>query len=620
MCKTLSRWTTLAGAVASMLAACTSTSAVERAEREHYPDDGLAHAPREEPDGGHEGHASPEPRWHDSRRGNVIFIHPDGSALNHWTAARIYWRGPDGFLQWDRLPEMAVYRGHMSDQLAATSEGGATTHAFGVKVQGPDSFGRDRGRPIRALSGFPGSILREAANRGHPVGVVNDGDVNGEPGTGAFLAETATRDEPNEQSLQILGGRPGFDGGTPEDITDGEPDPIVVLGGGEAFFLPEGTPQCTQAPTLDNPRLDCFVHLDPVDDRGPSRTDGRNLLQEAVDDGWIVIRTRCEFDALMQRLRRNRYDAPKVLGLFAADDIFNDEPEETLIQLGLVRAPCCDPLPPEGAKAGRLVAWGARFDDPVRPFSFDPPTAAEMSEMALLILDRRSRFIERKPFAVVLEVESVDNFANENNAIGTLRGLARADRVIGVARAFEQRRGRWHRECPSWQCAGSLILTAADSDASGLQVIGLRTVSGESNSNPVQCAIPGDVETCIVTDTNVNSTDLPGGDQLVEVDGIEGRNTRPFVAGPDALAEYRPFPQPLGTEGVAEERLPFAIAWVGTLDAAGGILSRSQGLNADLLRRRFYKRFDNTDVYRMMYLTLFGTLLPSAVGMPAPDR
>ena len=52
----------------------------------------------------------------------------------------------------------------MSDRLTGTSNGGATTHAFGVKVQGPDAYGRDRGRDILALSGYPGSFLITAAD------------------------------------------------------------------------------------------------------------------------------------------------------------------------------------------------------------------------------------------------------------------------------------------------------------------------------------------------------------------------------------------------------------------------------------------------------------------------
>lgn len=576
--------------------------------------------------------------------GNAVFIHPDGAGLSFFHAARMYWEGPDASLEWDKLPEMAAYRGHMSDQLVGTSNGGATAHAFGVKVQGPDSYGTDRGRDIRALSGYPGSLLREAANRGHPVGVVNDGDINGEPGTGAFLAETDNRNQANDHALQLLGGRPGFDGGTTDDITDGEPDPVVVLGGGERFFVPEqlqsdtdgdGRPDglCSEAPTLDAPQLDCFVHLDPVNSRGPARTDGRNLLQEAADDGWLVIRTRAEYDELRTRLADDARFAPKVLGLFAADDIFNDEEEEQLISVGLVRDPG-DPPPPEGERAGRIVGWGATYDDPLRPYGFDPPTAAELSELALLILDRRSRYVERRPFALVIEVESTDNFANKNNAIGTLRALKRADDVIGVARDFERRDGWWRAERRR-RGYRTMLITAADSDASGFQVLAVRPVATDTPFNPITCLTvpdPNPRSVCdesggLVSRTTVNPQFSSSGPPSVNVDGVEGWDTAPFEAAPDALLEHRPFPDEdesgrgsFGGGTIRDEPLQFAVAWTSAPDAAGGILTRAQGLNASLLRTRYSERFDNTDVYRMMYRTLFGEHLPTGVGRPAQDR
>jgi len=558
----------------------------------------------------------------DSRSGNVIFIHPDGAGLSHWSAARMYWQGPDGSLQWDKLPHMAVYRGHLADQLTATSNGAATTHAFGVKVQGPDSFGRDRGRPIRALSGYPGSILREAAFRGHPVGVVNDGHVIAEPGTGAFLAETDNRGQTQDQALQILGGRPGFDGGTPGNINDGEPDPVVVLGGGERDFLPTGTPMCMDAVTPD-----CAVHTDPLTGAGPGRGDGRNLIREAVEDGWTVIRTRGEFEALSQRLKTHPRYAPKVLGLFAADDTFNDEEEEELIGKGMLRSSAAPP-PPEGPRAGRLLCWGSPYGSK----GFNPPSAAEMTALALTILDRRSRLYEKKPFILVTEVESTDNFANRNNAIGTLRALRRADAVIGVARDFENRSGR--RQAP---IAGfpTLLLTAADSDASGLQVLALRTPAVESLYNPIACEkrpMPNPRGECLrsgntVTDTAVNPKFSEFRERGMAVDGIEGRGTAPFLAGPDALLDRRPFADrdssglnSYGGGSVPASSLPFAVVWAAVPDLAGGILSRAQGLNAERLRREFFERFDNTDVYRLMYATLFGEDLPTAVGTPAADR
>lgn len=598
--------------------------------------------------------------------GNVIFLHPDGTALNHWHAGRMYWEGPDGILQWDKLREMAIYRGHMSDNLTGTSNGGATAHAFGVKVQGPGSYGTDRGLPIFALSGYPGSILREAANKGYPTGLVNDGDVNGEPGTGAFAVETISRGDNTEAALQLLGGRPGFDNGT-DDIRDGEPDPVVVLGGGERFFLPEGIPQCTTAPSLADPQLDCFVHQRPEDFGGlPNRSDGRNLLEEAVADGWIVIRTRAEFDELFARIhnasRRSPYFAPKVLGLFAADDIFNDEEEEKLATDGatptaggLVRDPG-DPLPPEGEefgaeKIGPLVLWGAKLNDPNNPFSFNPPTVAEMGEMAIKILDRRSRYVERKPFFLVAEVESTDNFPNQNNGIGALRGLKRSDDLIGVARAFEQHRWPFGQDRYSRRKRfDTLVITAADSDGSGMQVMGLQAGDNNDFFNPLDCGItidansdPGSIPLpalCTVSVTGLNSTGLSGGTQVIEIDGIAGRLSPPFVAEPDAQLDFRPFPRgnAYGDDfgGISEPGRPlvFGIAWNAIPDMAGGVVTRAQGMNARLLSSRrpfrrgeppFYQRFDNTDIYRMAYLTLFGKRLPSSVGMereldPDPDR
>jgi len=169
--------------------------------------------------------------------GSVIFFHPDGTGLNHWNAARLYFKGLDGSLNWDRLPCMAAYRGHMANVITGTSNGGATTHAFGYKVDGLGSFGKDgdgnlnppTDRPILSLSGYPGSLMREAAKAGIPVGVVNDGHI-GEPGTGVFLAEVGNRNNWQESTRQMIQGRPGMNDATP----------WVIIGGGEADTLPAG--------------------------------------------------------------------------------------------------------------------------------------------------------------------------------------------------------------------------------------------------------------------------------------------------------------------------------------------------------------------------------------------
>ena len=518
--------------------------------------------------------------------GNMIFIHPDGTDAAYWEAGRIYWEGPDAVSQWDLLPEMTVYRGHMADQLDGTSNGGATVHAFGYKVDGPGSYGTDSGAPdvdagdvdppraIDALSGYSGSWLREAGNAGHPIGIVNDGDV-AEPGTGAFLAEVATRDDPNGIVQQVIEGRPGSD----------DQDPVVVMGGGEENFLPADTPYCSAEEIRSARRedrsisLDCLVHrpagatlTDDVPESGGTRTDGVNLLQTAEEKGYTVVRTRSEFSRLRAAVEAGDVDAGtlKVLGLFADEDIFNDEPEESLIARGLV-----DESVPASWRRTNLVLFGSEPGTP----GYRPPTAPQMNELGLTVLQAHAERTGR-PFGLVSEVESTDNFGNNNNGIGALLALRMANGVVGAARDFQS-------DHPQ-----TLVLTAADSSGGAPQVSGLNIDEG----------VPATVGTVPVnpTGTEADGEDVPQN----PLDGRYGRGTAPFRAAPDQFGQ----------------RLPFGLAWTGGPDFNGGIVTRAQGLNADLLDTTLYDRFDNVDVYRMAYLTLFGEALPYPTGRTAPSR
>lgn len=222
---------------------------------------------------------------------NVIFIHPDGAGITHWQAARFCWAGPDGELNWDRLPHVAVYRGHMADSLSATSNGGATTHAYGVKVPS-SAFGTDGAsgaRPVSA-SGKRQSIMHEAMERGIRTGLVNSGSII-EPGTACFVASAENRKNGEEITRQVV--ESGVD---------------VILSGGEEWLLPVG-------------------------EKGRHggegrRGDGRNLVEWARENGYAVVYTREELAALPGETRR-------VLGIFANEDTFNDMGEAELRAAGL---------------------------------------------------------------------------------------------------------------------------------------------------------------------------------------------------------------------------------------------------------------------------------------------
>ena len=306
---------------------------------------------------------------------SAVFIHPDGSGLGHWNAGRMLYAGPDGQLNWDRMERLAAYRVHQRTWLSTSSHAGATTHAYGKKVH-HDSYGLDRDQPLTAASGKPMSLMREAMQAGHRVGIVNSGHI-GEPGTGVFLASNRSRGNVNEIAADIIGS--GAD---------------LIFVGGEIFLLPAGT-------TGQHGQLGV-------------RDDGRNLIDEARADGYTVIFTREELNALDPSV-------DKVIGVFAAVDTYNDRREHELAERGL------------------------------ETYNPDQPSFDEMVTKALEILGHD----DSRDFFLVAEEEGTDNFSNRANARGMLDALIRADRAIGATMDFIARNPE----------RATLLLVGADSDA-----------------------------------------------------------------------------------------------------------------------------------------------------------
>ncbi len=433
---------------------------------------------------------------------SVIFIHPDGTSPSHYAAARFLNYGPDGRLNWDMMSNAGVYLGHMENQLTGTSNAGAVTHAYGVKA--PNfSYGftdEEGNSPVVSLSGQPGTtIMEEAIAAGKGTAIVNSGFI-AEPGTGVFLASAASRRDVTGITLQIV--ESGVD---------------VILGGGEIHYLPEGT-------------------TGRFGEEGV-REDGRNLVQEAQADGYTVVYTLQELQQAVSS------GAQKVLGIFAAEDTYNDTTEENLALQGLGN-------------------YG-------QPGNENPPTIAEMLDAAIDILSVNS---DKKDngFFIVLEEEGSDNFGNNNNAAGTIEATKRADDAIGVAMDYID------------QNPNTLLITAADSDAGGLEV---------------RDPLPGDETVGVVGSFGANPTTEAGAANLL--DGGDGRDTDPFISAPDR-------------NGVT---YPFGVAWAGTPDFPGGIVSKAHGLNADKLPATV----DNTGIYRLMYETLFDVELESPISAPDPE-
>ena len=424
---------------------------------------------------------------------NVIFFHPDGYGLSHWNALRFWLVGPDGRLNWDRLPYMAPYTEHMKDALTASSHGGATTHAYGVKVV-RDSFGLDGHEVITALSGEQMSIMEEAIQAGFATALIASGCIT-EPGTAVFVASVKCRFRERDYiAKQVI-----------------ESGVHVILSGGEAFLLPEGV----------------------TGRHGEGRrADGLNLIERAKELGYTVVFDREELKVAVAG------GATKVLGVFAHRHTFNCGTEEVLRAEGLPHY------------------W---------PWS---PTIAEMAAAALEILERRPEAAEKGIF-IVAEEEGTDNFPNAANALGSFVAGERADAAFGVFADFVE-------ENPN-----TLLITTADSAA------GAKTIRGPVHAWREELLVDGKVAQARF------NTDPDGEWVLVPLDGIDGAGTPPFLAAPDK----------------AGKRLPFAVLQV-RLDVSGGVVSRAMGLNANLVTELGV--VDNTDIYRIIYYTLFGEWLGEA--------
>jgi alkaline phosphatase len=171
-----------------------------------------------------------------------------------------------------------------------------------------------------------------------------------------------------------------------------------------------------------------------------------------------------------------------------------------------------------------------------------------MTRFALEFLSRKGQFF------LVVEEEGTDNFGNKNNANGKLEALLYSDRAIGEVLKFMENN------------PNTLLVTSADSEAGGLEVSGYEVAKLDPNE-----PLP--------------PTDRNG----APMDGRGGTGTLPFMTAPDKYGNS----------------FPFGIVWSCFGDVTGSVVARAHGLNAE----RMKGKIDNTDIYRYMYLTLFGVWL-----------
>ena len=453
--------------------------------------------------------------------GNVIFIHPDGTSPSHYMATRNVDLGPDGRLNWDKMSNAGVYLGHMENQLTGTSNAGAVTHANGVKVFN-ESFGLNEDQSIiTPASGKVGyTILEEAIAAGKATALIQSGHI-GEPGTAAFAAATTNRVGNNirarDKTAEIA----------EQVIRSGTQ---IIMAGGEVYLLPKGTTGFHVTAQIDAAFAD-------AEDRPTI-----NLIDLAISLGYSVVYT----EEQMNTAVASATASTKLLGVFAANHTFNDRTEEAL---------------------------GLNSANPQPLYLATAPTVAEMLDASLKILSK-----DPDGFFVVVEEEGSDNFANNNNAVGTIEAVRRADAAIGVAMNYI-----------NTQDPNTLVITAADSDAGGLQVFQFepytRPAGNFTPNNPTLANTEPSAPFIRVNPTTTNTN------QAV-LDGVNGSTGT-------AEAPWKPFAAKSSIDGAMGN---FGVAWVGTPDFPGSIVAKAYGMNAEKLP----STLDNTVIYDLMYQTMFG--------------
>ncbi|WP_433892841.1 alkaline phosphatase [Streptomyces sp. CA-111067] len=282
---------------------------------------------------------------------SVIFINGDGMGSAAREAARLNLAGLDGQLAMDKLAASGqlTTTPHDPKAIITDSAAAATAWATGEKTyNGAISVDVD-GNPLATLG-------RQAKVNGKATGLVTTAQVT-DASPAAFFANTANRSAQDEIARQY--------------IEVSKPD--VILGGGEDWWLPKGTPGAFK----DKPAEDTG--------EGSVGTKG-NLINKAKKAGYSYVSSAKQLD---------KAKGGKLLGLFANEEMFQQRPEGQ----GDVYSPVVD--------------------------------LATMTGKALDTLDKN-----KKGFFLMVEEEGTDEFAHSNNGARVLQSMQQLEKTVALARAY----------------------------------------------------------------------------------------------------------------------------------------------------------------------------------------
>src|SRR5436309_2695850 len=204
--------------------------------------------------------------------GIILFI-GEGLASDRLASTRVYAGGAGTHLNLDSMPNMALLTNYSKDFAAPDSAAAATAIATGTRVpNGVVALNGDK-KPMA-------SIIELARDYGRATGLVTDASLT-DPTSAAFYAHPVDPNDIEKIAAEFV------DGGKID----------VAMGGGAGEFLPAT--------------------------KGGERQDGRDLLLELRGNGFDIVRTRAELEAIPAWRR------PKLFGAFNnADLAFANQVEE----------------------------------------------------------------------------------------------------------------------------------------------------------------------------------------------------------------------------------------------------------------------------------------------------
>src|SRR5437879_195714 len=267
--------------------------------------------------------------------GIILFI-GEGLAPGRLAMTRLYVGGADRPLAFESMNHVALIKNHSKDFAAPDQAAAATAMATGTKVNNRAISIDENGKPLT-------SIVELARSHVRATGLVTNAKLT-DPTSAAFYSHPA---DPNDAERIAR-----------EFVENGKMD--VTMGGGIKLFLPDA--------------------------KGGERQDGRDLLLELRRNGFDIVRTRAELEAIPASHR------PRLFGAFSnADLAFTNQVEDRS----------------------------------------DQPSLSDMVRRAIELLQYNAG-----GYLLVVDAGLMRKAAHDNNGERTLDETAELDRAVAIAQRY----------------------------------------------------------------------------------------------------------------------------------------------------------------------------------------